>query len=68
MFGIRNATRAVTESADAVTALSNSARDELSDLSDLVKSEVEYLPGLVLVTAAIAVAALLISLVAIARD
>lgn len=68
MLGIRKATEAVSQSADAVTDLSNVAMGELSDLSSLVRSKAQYVPLIVAGTAVIAVVALIVSLVAISRD
>jgi hypothetical protein len=71
MFGIRNATLAVTESAEAVKSLSNSAEGELFALSAQVKQGAELVPILVLVllgSAVLSAIAVGFSLVAIARD
>lgn len=71
MLGIGKATRAVTESADAVKSLSNSAEEHLSALSEQVKEGAEIVPILVMVvlgSAVLSVIAIGLSMVAIARD
>jgi len=68
MIGIRKATGAIEQSANAVTALSNSVRDEVSGLSGQLKTGAQLAPILIVGTAIVAVVALLVALVAISRD
>lgn len=67
MLRIGKATGAVEESANAVTALANSARDELSGLSDQLRIGARIAPILVIGTAIVSVVALILSIAAVTR-
>lgn len=67
MIGIRSATASVEQSANAVTELANSVKDELYELSEQVRTGARMAPFLVIGTAGIAIAALILSVVALTR-
>jgi hypothetical protein len=67
MIGIGKATGAVEQSANAVTALANSARDEISGLSEQFRSGARIAPYVIVGTAIVALVALAVALVAVSR-
>lgn len=67
MIGLKNATGAVEQSAIAVTELANSAKQELSGLSAQLRQGAQLAPIIVIGSAIVAVIALVVSLVAVAR-
>ena len=67
MLGIRNATQSVSDSADAITRLSDDVRDNLSEWSDEVKGLVGLATIAIGGAVILSVAALIISLVAVSR-
>jgi hypothetical protein len=67
MLGIRNATQSVTDSANAIERLSDDVRDNLSEWSDEVKGLVGIATIAIGGAVLLSVAALIISLVAVAR-
>ena len=67
MIGLRNATGAVEDSANAVKELANSTREELSGLSAQLKSGAQIAPIIILGTAIVSVVALVVALIAVSR-
>ena len=68
MLGLKATTQAVTESADAVRDLAESAKQELSETSSLLRSTAQYLPFVVVGIGVVAIVALVVALVAVSRD
>lgn len=67
MIRMGKATDAVTQSADAVKDLANSARDELSGLSAQLRTGAQLAPILVMGAAIVSVVALVVALIAVSR-
>lgn len=68
MMGMRNATSAIEESAGAVKELANSAKEELSGLTSQLRTGAQIAPYIIIGTAILSAVALVVALVAIARD
>lgn len=67
MIGFTKATGAVEDSANAVKDLANSARAEISGLSEQLKTGAQLAPYLIIGTAIVSVVALVVALVAVSR-
>lgn len=67
MLGIKDASSAVANSADAITAFVENANDSLSELSSQVKASAQLVPYVIAGSALLSVLALIVSLVALSQ-